>query len=163
MASTQLFSILTIANPLKLCGREVVLPTHPSRIHGFRKNLSSHKKFKCTDCGRWTRVAGVFPVSTANLFAEVDTAEDGQEALNKMDERDYDIVLTDLSMPRMSGLRLVDHIRKKSHLQIVIAISAHDDEEFAEALAPYNVKLLTKPLEMDELFETLVPLCEQLC
>ena len=97
-----------------------------------------------------------------NLFAEVDTAEDGQEALNKMDERDYDIVLTDLSMPRMSGLRLVDTIRKKSQSQIVVAISAHDDEEFSDALAPYNVKLLTKPLEMDELFETLVPLCEQL-
>ena len=97
-----------------------------------------------------------------NLFAEVDTAEDGQEALNKMDERDYDIVLTDLSMPRMSGLRLVDTIRTKSQSQIVVAISAHDDEEFSDALAPYNVKLLTKPLEMDELFETLVPLCEQL-
>ena len=97
-----------------------------------------------------------------NLFAEVDTAEDGQEALNKMDERDYDIVLTDLSMPRMSGLRLVDTIRKKSQSQIVVAISAHDDEEFSDALAPYNVKLLTKPLEMDKLFETLVPLCEQL-
>ena len=97
-----------------------------------------------------------------NLFAEVDTAEDGQEALNKMDERDYDIVLTDLSMPRMSGLRLVDTIRTKSQSQIVVAISAHDDDEFSEALAPYNVKLLTKPLEMDELFETLVPLCEQL-
>ena len=97
-----------------------------------------------------------------NLFAEVDTAEDGQEALNKMDERDYDIVLTDLSMPRMSGLRLVDTIRMKSQFQIVVAISAHDDEEFSDALAPYNVKLLTKPLEMDELFETLVPLCEQL-
>jgi CheY-like chemotaxis protein len=97
-----------------------------------------------------------------NLFAEVDTAEDGQEALNKMDERDYDIVLTDLSMPRMSGLRLVDTIRTRSQSQIVVAISAHDDEEFSEALAPYNVKLLTKPLEMDELFETLVPLCEQL-
>ena len=73
-----------------------------------------------------------------NLFAEVDTAEDGQEALSKIDERDYDIVLTDLSMPRMSGLRLVDHIRKKSHSQIVIAISAHDDKEFAEALALHN-------------------------
>jgi len=97
-----------------------------------------------------------------NLFAEVDTAEDGQEALNKMDERDYDIVLTDLSMPRMSGLRLVDTIRTRSQSQIVVAISAHDDEEFSEALAPYNVKLLNKPLEMDELFETLVPLCEQL-
>ena len=68
-----------------------------------------------------------------NLFAEVDTAEDGQEALNKMDERDYDIVLTDLSMPRMSGLRLVDTIRKKSQSQIVVAISAHDDEEFSDA------------------------------
>ena len=97
-----------------------------------------------------------------NLFAEVATAEDGQEALNKMDKRDYDNVLTDLSMPRMSGLRLVDTIRKKSQSQIVVAISAHDDEEFSEALAPFNVKLLTKPLEMDELFETLVPLCEQL-
>ena len=97
-----------------------------------------------------------------NLFAEVDTAEDGQEALNKMDERDYDIVLTDLSMPRMSGLRLVDTIRTKSQSQIVVAISAHDDEEFSDALAPYNVKLLTKPLEMNKLFETLIPLCEQL-
>ena len=37
MASTQLFSILTIANPLKLCEREVVLPTHPSRIHGLER------------------------------------------------------------------------------------------------------------------------------
>ena len=97
-----------------------------------------------------------------NLFAEVDTAEDGQEALSKIDERDYDIVLTDLSMPRMSGLRLVDTIRTKSQSQIVVAISAHDDEEFSDALAPYNVKLLTKPLEMDKLFETLIPVCEQL-
>ena len=103
-----------------------------------------------------------FQLLLQNLFAEVDTAEDGQEALNKMDERDYDIVLTDLSMPRMSGLRLVDTIRTKSQSQIVVAISAHDDEEFSDALAPYNVKLLTKPLEMDKLFETLVPLCEQL-
>ena len=103
-----------------------------------------------------------FQLLLQNLFAEVDTAEDGQEALNKMDERDYDIVFTDLSMPRMSGLRLVDHIRKKSHSQIMIAISADDDEEFGEARSPYNVKLLTKPLEMDELFETLGPLCEQL-
>ena len=45
---------------------------------------------------------------------------------------------------------------------LVMLWGADDDEEFAEALAPYNVKLLTKPLEMDELFETLVPLCEQL-
>ena len=97
-----------------------------------------------------------------NLFAEVDAAEDGLEALNKMAERDYDIVLTDLSMPRMSGLRLVDTIRTKSQSQIVVAISAHDDEEFSDALAPYNVKLLTKPLEMDKLFETLIPVCEQL-
>ena len=87
-----------------------------------------------------------------NLFAEVDTAEDGQEALNKMEERDYDIVLTDLSMPRMSGLRLVDTIRTKSQSQIVVAISAHDDEEFSEALAPYNVCLLyTSPSPRDGL------------
>lgn len=97
-----------------------------------------------------------------NLFAEVGTAEDGQDALNKMELRDYDIVLTDLSMPRMSGLRLVDRIRERSQTQVVIVISAHDDEEFADALAPFGVKLLSKPLEMKDLFETLEPICLQL-
>jgi DNA-binding response OmpR family regulator len=98
-----------------------------------------------------------------SLFAEIDATEDGLEDLNKMNERDHDIVLIALRLPRMSELGLVEQIRKKSRSQIVMPSSAHDDEKFVEILAPYNVKLLTKPLKINELFEMLVPLCEQLC
>jgi YesN/AraC family two-component response regulator len=97
-----------------------------------------------------------------NLFNSVDTAEDGQDALEKIEQKKYDIILTDLSMPRMSGLRLVDRIREQSQNQHVIAISAHDDPEFVEALAPFNVQLLSKPLEIDRLFRALEPICTQI-
>ena len=46
------------------------------------------------------------------LFAEVDAAVDGQDALDQLAEKNYDIVLTDLRMPRMSGFQLLQEIRQ---------------------------------------------------
>ena len=45
------------------------------------------------------------------FFAQVDAAADGQEALDQPAENSYDIVLTDLRMPRMSVSQLLQEIR----------------------------------------------------
>ena len=41
------------------------------------------------------------------LFAEVEAAVDGQDVLDQWVTKPYDIVFTDLNMPRMSGFRLI--------------------------------------------------------
>lgn len=58
---------------------------------------------------------------------EVTCAADGQEACNKFDSSTYSIVLLDLMIPKISGMEVIQHIRKNSVVPIVI-ISAKDSE-----------------------------------
>lgn len=61
----------------------------------------------------------------------VDVAADGVEALEKMTDAAPDIVATDLEMPRMNGLRLVEEIRAHHSNVPVILMTAHGSEEVA--------------------------------
>jgi CheY-like chemotaxis protein len=71
---------------------------------------------------------------------KIDEAADGVEALEHISSNDYDIVLMDISMPKMNGLDATMEIRKNetdgSHLP-VIALTAHafpsDRKKFLEA------------------------------
>ena len=47
------------------------------------------------------------------LFAEVDIAVDSQDALGQWVKKQYDIVVTDLNMPRMSGFQLINKIHSR--------------------------------------------------
>lgn len=66
---------------------------------------------------------------------EVETAENGREALERLRERHFDLVVTDLQMPELDGLGLVREIRDQGLHVPVILITAHGSEELAiEAL-----------------------------
>ena len=41
----------------------------------------------------------------------VQTAKDGAEAINRIDENGYDVILLDLMMPRVDGYQVLDHLR----------------------------------------------------
>lgn len=60
---------------------------------------------------------------------EVDTAEDGQQALDKLAEAGYSLVLLDVMMPRMNGYDVLQTIKSDTAMQHlpVIMISAVDD------------------------------------
>ena len=62
-----------------------------------------------------------FQQQLSYLFAEVDAAVDGQEALDRLAEKNYDIVLTDLRMPRISGFQLLQEIRQQSPQQPIVS------------------------------------------
>ena len=69
-------------------------------------------------------------------------AEDGQEALDVLSEHaQVDVVLTDVVMPRVNGVALVDVLRQEQPRQRVIYMSAHP----AEVLVRYNAADLTTP------------------
>jgi len=92
------------------------------------------------------------------LFAEVDAAVDGQDALDQLAEKNYDIVLTDLRMPRMSGFQLLQEIRQQSPQQPIVVISAHEDEVLRRELAVYKVHYLSKPVILEELLKVVIPI-----
>ena len=62
------------------------------------------------------------------------TAETAEKAFARLEADAYDVVLTDISMPGLSGLELLGHIRQKFPDTPVIIISGIGDQEHAQGL-----------------------------
>ena len=49
---------------------------------------------------------------------KITTAENGKVALNKLEEHNFDLILTDLKMPQMNGMEFLEYIEKNHQLQV---------------------------------------------
>ncbi len=82
----------------------------------------------------------------------VDTAENGMEALKKLQENPWDIILVDIKMPGMDGIELQRHIKKIDNTIIVIIITAYATVDTAvEAMKEGAFDYLSKPVDPDKL------------
>ncbi|MEO1937693.1 MAG: response regulator transcription factor [Sulfurimonas sp.] len=89
-----------------------------------------------------------------NLFKTVDTASNGQEALGLYNENEYDIILTDIRMPQIDGVTLVEAVYEKNPHQIIIVLSAHDESKYLIPLLNLGVEhYIKKPLDYQELLK----------
>ena len=83
---------------------------------------------------------------------EVDVASDGADALLKLRERTYDVVVTDICMPRMSGLRLLEGIRRFCpDVPAVLMTARLDPETYERARELGSVRYLLKPFKLEQL------------
>jgi len=79
-------------------------------------------------------------------------APNGKAALERIREESIDLVLTDLEMPEMKGIELLDNINKFSPETLVVIITAYGSIDTAiAALRRGAVDYILKPLEFDEL------------
>ena len=84
--------------------------------------------------------------------AEVDAAEDGVRALEMLSERPYSLVLTDLRMPKASGMRLLREIRERQLPCAVVIVTGHGGvREAVEAMRLGAYDFLTKPVDPQQL------------
>jgi len=84
-----------------------------------------------------------------NVFS----ARNGLEALNVINEKKIDLVITDINMPVMDGERLLIHIREKykaNELPVVIVSSENDKEKFIKTLKFGANDFLKKPFLKEE-------------
>ena len=82
------------------------------------------------------------------------TAGDGQEAINILNEKYIDLVITDLKMPKVSGMELLQHIRQHWQNIPVIIITAHGDIAEAVSAMQYGaLEFITKPLDLEHLLK----------
>lgn len=91
-----------------------------------------------------------------NFFDKIDLAFDGEEALKLYNENFYDIVITDLSMPKLDGISLCKEIMKQNENQIILVISAYTHPNDLHDLINIGVsKFIQKPINTKDIIETL--------
>lgn len=79
--------------------------------------------------------------------ADVETAENGEAALERIAERQPDFVFTDIRMPRMDGLALCRSIQEQWNGIGVVVVSGYSDFEYAQKCVSYGVKeYILKPV-----------------
>ena len=89
-------------------------------------------------------------------FEVVGDAENGQEALEKIEALEPDVLMTDIRMPYMDGLALTKRIRQKYPSMKVLIFSGYDDFEYAQQAIKLNVtEYILKPVNVEELTEIL--------
>ncbi|HYD79757.1 MAG TPA: EAL domain-containing protein [Paucimonas sp.] len=105
------------------------------------------------DDGPVERLAG--KTMLERLGFSVTTATNGEDALLLMERQPVDLVLCDISMPGMSGLSLLETVRKKPRPPLFIMSTTFDDAEHAVgSLHRGAYGYLTKPLRFDSLRQT---------
>jgi CheY-like chemotaxis protein len=100
-------------------------------------------------------VRNSFKLTFEGTIYDIDTSENGKEALVKIDANHYDLVFIDLKMPEMNGVEVLSEIRKKNIVVPVYIITAFHNEflnELNDARnSGYSFELLNKPLKREEL------------
>jgi two-component system NtrC family response regulator len=80
------------------------------------------------------------------------TANSGKDALAILDDSDVDLVLTDMKMPQMDGIELLDRIKKKDADLPVIMMTAHGTiEKAVEAMQKGAYTYILKPFDNDDM------------
>ncbi len=101
-----------------------------------------------------------------NLFEHVDVAEDGLEGLKLYkryydnEDRYYDIIVSDIQMPRLDGIGLTKSIFDIHKKQKIIIISAYNNKEYLIDLINLGVEgFMQKPLSSENLLQILYDVC----
>lgn len=86
----------------------------------------------------------------------VGEAADGQQALEVYSQSRPDVILMDITMPRLDGIAVTQHIRKQDHTtQIIILSNYVDEKQVQAALAAGAVSYLLKSVTVDELTQAI--------
>ena len=81
---------------------------------------------------------------------EVEEAADGREALEKVRAGSFDVVLADITMPRMSGTELLRALREeRPELPVIMITAVRDREEILECLKRGAWDYILKPFDID--------------
>jgi two-component system, NtrC family, nitrogen regulation response regulator NtrX len=87
---------------------------------------------------------------------KIDEAADGEEGLKKFSQKNYDIVLCDIKMPKLDGIEFLEKAREINHDIPVIMISGHGNIDTAvDAVKKGAFDYISKPPDLNRLLITL--------
>ena len=93
-------------------------------------------------------------VALSNAGYQVTEAVDGMDGIDKLNAGQFDLIVTDLNMPKMDGLTMIRELRKipsQMGIPIILLTTESDDNIKAEAKAAGATGWLTKPFDPEQL------------
>lgn len=92
----------------------------------------------------------------SQFLASFDEVDDGQKAIEKISKKQYDLIILDIHMPKVSGLRVLQHIRESSSSSKVIMCSMANDVSTVKRVKEFGTDAyLLKPIKAELLNEVL--------
>ena len=85
---------------------------------------------------------------------KVDTSTSGEDALKRVEGKDFDAIILDLAMPGISGLETLKRIRSENPDVQIIMLTGHSSvEKGVEAIKAGAVDFLEKPADLNKIME----------
>jgi len=120
-------------------------------MHGkmnFKLLLIDDEKLICSSLKRFLE---------SNDDCAVDMAFNGKQALSKLDENHYDIILTDLNLPDFKDFELIDEVRSRGKKMPIIVMSAQFPDSTDLNIIKNNIfRCVTKPFELEDISDYVV-------
>jgi len=99
----------------------------------------------------------------SEFFSLIDCADNGQEGLEKFKQKKYDLVITDINMPKMNGIEMIEHIIKDTPDQSIVVTSAHNESHYLMELIELGIEsFLIKPINFTKMLFVLHRSCKRL-
>jgi DNA-binding NtrC family response regulator len=88
---------------------------------------------------------------------EVKAAKDGQESLDEMEREDFDLVITDIQMPRLDGLAMLKAMKRAGRKEkIIIMTGSALAMDLPNEEMPMVVSRIQKPFRMSNLLDVVI-------
>ena len=98
-----------------------------------------------------------------HFFDEIIVGVDGIDGVEKFDIAEFDLVISDIKMPRMNGVEMAKAIRVKSpHTPIIMATAHQESEYLLECIRCKVDGYLLKPIDIDQLQDAILKVANQI-
>lgn len=92
----------------------------------------------------------------ANFFVDIETVYTGEDAYESYKTKAFDIIFTDISLSSLSGVELIEKIRKEDKDISIVVLTAYNDNDYLLQAIRLDVDgYIIKPLMLDQLLTTL--------
>lgn len=89
----------------------------------------------------------------SDFFMDITLGVNGEDGLEKFKNSNFDLVITDINMPRMNGLEMAKAIKELDSSVKIIVVSAHNENSYIKKGENFIDGYLFKPLNMSQFLQ----------
>ena len=140
-----------------------IKPAKEKRMSALEKLLRMGKTMRLLYVEDDEPLQSELALMLSDFFDTIVLASDGEEGLEKFLQEPFELVITDIKMPKMDGIEMIRAIKKTHPSQPIIVTSAYNEAEYLLQLIDLGVDgFITKSLSSEHIFHTLAKNVERI-